>query len=292
MPAELVYSCDGPPLVTIVIPSLDGDRGGNVERLIAQLKAQTVLSIEIIISRNEKPNGHARNVGIEIASLRSQFYAFFDDDVQLGSAVILENFLSVLQDSQIGLVGASQLPPEDSTWTQLWIGYDLAKAKFSIQKKIIDTEMATHAGMACRRTVWEEMKGESDVLVTGTDTDLRDRMRNYGYRVVVAPNTWVFHPLPKSILKVLKSAIYNGRHQLDYRQVHGYQKGFFRPFLRISSLPVLAMVLLREMLLFIPHIFIANSRPIVGFRPLNAAFRILMVMTYSLRAYIERGGGR
>jgi len=292
MPAEIIYKGNENPEITIVIPSLDGQRDGNVDKLVEQLKAQTFKSIEIIVSLNERPNGHARNVGIAIASPSSRFYAFFDDDVKLGTEAVLSNFMEVLSRSNIGLVGASQLPPNSSTWKQRWIGYDLGKAKFPIQEHIVDTEMATHAGMACRREVWKEMGGESDVLVTGTDTDLRERLRKVGYRVVVAPQTWVYHPLPDKFRKVLKSAMHNGWYQLDYRMIHGFQKGYLKPFRKVDSKIALIIGLLSETMIFLPHIFITNRRPMLGFRPLNAAFRFLMVATYRLRAYRERASYR
>jgi GT2 family glycosyltransferase len=190
-----------------------------------------------------------------------------------------------MQDELVGLVGASQLPPVNSSWKQRWIGYDLAKAKFPVQKAVVDTEMATHAGMACRRLVWEKMGGESDHLVTGTDTDLRERLREAGYRVIVAPETWVYHPLPASFRIVLRSAIYNGRHQVEYRKVHGFQKGFLKPFKEISNGVDLWTVVAREVMIFLPNIFISKRFPIIGFRPLNALFRLSMVVTYSFTAY-------
>jgi len=287
MPAQIVFQRTAKPETTIIIPSLDGDRGGNVASLIEQLKSQTYQDIEIIISMNEKPNGHARNVGITSASPSSRLYAFFDDDVKLGDEHVLKNLLDVLKDGKIGLVGASQLPPKNSNWKQKWIGYDLGKAKFPIQSALVDTEMATHAGMACRREVWEQMGGETDTLITGTDTDLRDRLRGAGYRVVVAPRTWVFHPLPDSFSKVLKSALYHGRHQLDYRRVHGFQKGLARPFGEVKGFRGFIRSLARESLLLLPHIVFANRRPPLGFRPLNAIFRFLMVYSYSARSFRE-----
>jgi glycosyltransferase involved in cell wall biosynthesis len=287
MPAEIAYRHSDAPEVSIVIPSLDGTRGGNVKTLIDSLKAQTVKNIEIIISKNERPNGHARNVGIAPASPSSRWYAFFDDDVRLGDDKVLENLRKAVEDPGIGLAGVSQLPPPESSWKQKWIGYDLGKAKFPVQETMVDTEMATHAGMACRREVWEQMGGETETLVTGTDTDLRDRLRKAGYRVVVVPRTWVFHPLPDRFSKVLQGARFHGRYQLDYRKVHGFQRGFLKPFRRIGSGADLALSLAREALLFLPHVFVANRRPMVGFRPLNALFRLFMVWSYSLRAYRE-----
>lgn len=290
MPATLAYRATAAPLVTVVVPSADGLRGGNVPRLLEQLRAQSVTSLEVILSIGESPNGHARNVGIKLASQSSRYFAFFDDDVELGDDRVVEKLIAHLDVRQIGLVGASQLPPTSSSLLQRWIGYDLGKAKFPVQQQLVDTEMATHAGMACRREVWEEMGGESDTLVTGTDTDLRERLRAAGYRVVVAAKTWVFHPLPTSVGQVLRGAIRNGWHQLDYRRVHGFQSGVLGPFRAIRSPAELAFVLAREVAIVVPSIFVARRRIAIGFRPLNAAFRFLMVTSYSLRAYRERNG--
>jgi hypothetical protein len=290
VPAEKIYQSSSSPETTVIIPSLDGMRGGNVQRLVSQFKEQSYGNIEIILALNEKPNGHARNVGLTKAAASSRYYAFFDDDVTLGHNRVLADLLETLQDPKIGLAGVSQLPPPGSSWKQKWIGYDLGKAKFPVQKHLVDTEMATHAGMACRREVWEEMGGESDTLVTGTDTDLRERLRAAGYRVVVTPHTWVFHPLPDAFSKILKAASRNGWHQWDYRQVHGYQRGLGKPFKRVDGLLDLTVALSRELVLFLPHIFLANRNPPLGFRPLNAIFRLLMVGSYSLRAYREGRG--
>jgi glycosyltransferase involved in cell wall biosynthesis len=287
MPAKFLYSGVLNPIATIVIPSMDGDRNGNLQLLLKDLLSQTFNSIEVIVSIGESPNGHARNVGVELASSSSQYFVFFDDDVRLGSSLVLENLISALKYPEFGLVGASQLPPMNSTLTQKWIAYDLSKAKYAVQDKFVETEMATHAGMACLRKVWEEMGGESDILITGTDTDLRDRLRSKGYRVVVAPQTWVFHPLPTSFSAVLKAAVRNGWFQLDYRIVHGFQTGLLRPFKPISNKIDLLFAIAREIVIFFPHVFLSRNSPMIGFRPLNAIFRLLMVTTYTLRAFRE-----
>jgi GT2 family glycosyltransferase len=283
MPARTVFRSIKNPELSVVIPSYDGDRGGNLSKLVDDLKAQTYKSLEIIVSAGEFPNGHARNVGVALASSSSKYYAFFDDDVRLGHEDVLKNFIVALSDPRIGLVGASQLPPIGSSWKQIWLGYDLAKAKFKIQKETVDTEMATHAGMACRRLVWEEMGGESDTLITGTDTDLRDRLRMSDYRVVVIHKTWVYHPLPNSFRKVLISAARNGKHQVAYRRKHGFQDGVLKPFKDIKSSSDFFLAVFREVMLFLPHIFISNSAPKIGFRPINALFRLVMVISYSHR---------
>lgn len=283
MPAHTIYRATDCPDTAVIIPSTDGSRGGNVSRLVEQLKSQSHSNIEIIIAVGERPNGKSRNVGVTKVSTSVQNLAFFDDDVKLGSSTVLENLIVPLKDPTIGLVGASQLPPEGSCWFQRWLAYDLAKASFPIQSSFVETEMVTHAGMACRKTHWTELEGESDILVTGTDTDLRQRTRNAKRRVVVAPYTWVYHPLPAQIKTVLRAAIYHGYHQYDFRLLHGFQKRWYQPFQEINSTFKLLQCAARELLFFAPHIIVANRSPKIGFRPINALFRALMVASYSKR---------
>ena len=202
MPARKIFTFNDHPMVSIIIPSLDGNRCGNVEKLVKQIKKQTVKNIEIILSINEKPNGHARNIGVLAASKNSKYLCFFDDDVELGTDYIIKNFIDGLEIEKVGLVGASQLPPSDSSLFQRWIAYDLDKASSSIKKEIVDSEMVTHAGLACKTVLWRAFDGEDSNLITGTDTDLRERMRNNGYRVILVPNTFVFHPLPKRLFAI------------------------------------------------------------------------------------------
>ena len=108
MPAERICSCTEEPEVSIVIPSLDGNRNGNVQFLVEQLKEQSFTSSEIILSIGESSNGHARNVGVEIA--RGRWLVFIDDDVTLGHERVLENIIQPLRENpQIGMTGPSQL---------------------------------------------------------------------------------------------------------------------------------------------------------------------------------------
>ena len=289
MPAKVIYQESSKPQVTVVIPSLDGSRDGNVDKLINELKNQTFKSIEIILSINESPNGHARNVGIEKASSSSQYFCFFDDDVSLGSHNIISNFINGLSDNSIGMVGASQIPPYNSNLLEKWIAYDLNKAKFPMQKSVVDTEMATHAGLGITRELWDALEGEDDNLVTGTDTDLRQRIRDAGYRVVVVPNTLVYHPMPSNLPMIFKSAIRNGAYQVFYMQKHGFQSGFLKPFSKINNSFDLIFKILTEIIIFLPHIFYVNRKSVsaFGFRPINAIYRFLMVCSYAKQCLRE-----
>ena len=287
MPAKTVYEYCKEPIISVIIPSLDGDRQGNVSRLVESLREQTFKEIEIIISIGERPNGHARNVGFNICSNSSQFLVFFDDDVIIDDKRILEKFVVALGIPEYGLVGAAQLPPPGSNRLQKWLAYDLGKASISVQTTYLETEMVTHAGMACRREVWLEQAGEDSKLITGTDTDLRERLRNFGYKVVLVPDTLVYHPLPDRLYSVFASAYRHGWYQYDYRKKHGFQRGFLAMFPNVRSKIICALIIIRELMIIIPHTFIANRENSLGFRPINAVFRIIMEYGYLKRCLTQ-----
>lgn len=183
------------PSVTVVIPSRDGSRSGNVARLREDLAKQTVsCQVEVVIGVS--PCGRAHNEGARRA--RGEVLVFVDDDVRLGHARVIGNLVRTLGDHpDIGIAGASQLVPFDANPFQRLCARRLPRAVFPVVGRITDTDMATHAAMAIRRDLYERIGGEPDDLLRADDQVLRARVRAAGFRVVVAPDTWVFHPPPE-----------------------------------------------------------------------------------------------
>jgi glycosyltransferase involved in cell wall biosynthesis len=209
MPAKLVYAASDTPEVSVVIPSFDGKRGGNVDILLDHLKSQTFKSIEIILSIGESPNGHARNVGCEIA--RGKYLVLIDDDVTLGDEYVLQNIIEPLVScDDIGMTGPSQQIPPDANRFQFWSGRQIPRSLSAIVDEITDSDMVSHMCLAIPRGLFEEIGRESDWLLAGTDPDLRHRVRQAGLRVVVVPQTWAYHPAPESMKSLLNFAYKKG----------------------------------------------------------------------------------
>jgi len=192
------------PRATVIIPSRDGHRAGNVGRLIEDIERQTLEDFELLLVIGVSPNGRARNVGAEQA--RGHYLIFIDDDVRLGHQRVLEQLVDALQRyPEFGLVGPSQQIPTDSTWLQLRMAEQLPRTRFPVVEAYTESDMVSHLCLALRREVWDEVGGESDTLIRGTDPDLRLRVRQAGYRVVVVPRTWAYHPMPGSLRELLRA---------------------------------------------------------------------------------------
>lgn len=196
------------PSVTVVIPSRDGSRGGNVARLREDLAGQT-LRAPVEIVAGVSPCGRAHNVGARRA--RGDVIVFLDDDVRLGHARVVENLVRTLAaHPDVGIAGASQLAPPRANAFQRACVRDLPRAVFPVVGRMVDTDMATHAAMAIRRDLYERVGGEPEDLLRADDQVLRARVRAAGLRVVVAPDTWVYHPPPADWTSFWRSRVRDG----------------------------------------------------------------------------------
>ena len=203
MPAKLIYSHSECPEVSVIIPSWDGVRGGNVDRLVQQIKQQTLKNIEIVLSIGESPNGHARNVGVDIA--RGDFLVFIDDDVLLEGNEVFSNLIEPLKNNaDIGMTGpAQQIPPSAGRFQHI-SARQIPRSLSPVVERITDSDMVSHMCLAIARDFFEEIGRESDWLLAGTDPDLRYRVREANRRVVVVPQTWAYHPAPQDLRELLK----------------------------------------------------------------------------------------
>lgn len=197
------------PEVSIIIPSVDGVRGGNVARLMDQLQQQTCKALEIILVKNVHPNGKARNVGARKA--KGQILICIDDDVTLGHSKIIANLAEILKlDDRIGLVGISKLIPENSNWFQRRCSREIPRSTSPIYEQLTEGDLVDHMCLAIRKDLFFEIGMENENLIRGTDPDLRNRVRKAGYRIAIAPNSWGYHPMPATLAKLLKIFFRNG----------------------------------------------------------------------------------
>lgn len=200
----------GEPLVSVIIPSLDGDRDGNVDRLVAEVERQTVKDVEALVVVGVRPNGRARNVGVREA--RGEFLVCIDDDVTLGHDRVIENLLRPFEErGDVGLTGPSQLIPDDSTRFQWRSAMQLPRCYFPVQKTLVDSDMVSHMCLCMPTQLYKDLGWEHEDILSGTDPDLRHRVRQAGLRVVVTPDTWAYHPVPERRADLWRACYVKGR---------------------------------------------------------------------------------
>ena len=196
--------------VSVIIPSLDGYREGNIPKLVEDLNKQTFQDFELIIVKGVSPTSRAHNVGVQQSS--AEIIVFFDDDIILGNNRIIDNLIKpVIKDKSIGISGASQLIPPDANRFQKKCSKEFNRSEFPIVSEMVESDMATHAAMAIRKEVFIKIGQENENLIYGDDPDLRYRIRQTGYKIVIVPDTWIYHPPPKNLNSFLRTAFGRGK---------------------------------------------------------------------------------
>ncbi len=212
--------------VSVIIPSLDGCRGGNVEKLKHELESQTLKPAEVIVVEGVSPNGKSRNIGVERAAKDSDFFVFIDDDVSLGGDNVIESLLDPFLrgvpdgDKPVGMAGPSQLVPEGLSWWQKAAAKQVPRNFFPVQKTMVDSDMVSHMCLCMPSKLFRELGMENPDIVSGTDPDLRHRVRQAGYRVCVVPQCWAYHPMPETFAKFAKMAFNKGKNSAIVRRTH------------------------------------------------------------------------
>lgn len=197
------------PQVSVIIPSLDGSRGRNVPKLLDELSHQTIQLLDVHVVKGVTPNGRARNEGVEQA--KGEFLVFIDDDVRLGHERIIENLIKPLQeDETIGMTGVSITLPPDSSWFQRMSAKQLPRFQFPIMDKIIESDMVTTACCAISKDLFQKSGRFNEKLERGVDPEFRYRVRKAGYKIVIVPKSWFYHPMPQTLWKLIKISFRNG----------------------------------------------------------------------------------
>ncbi len=195
------------PKVSVIIPTLKDEQG--LRELLEGLRKQTMESKEVILAYRFSPSGKARNKGAEIA--RGECLVFMDDDIKLGHNRILENLYNLLlQDRNIGLAGASTLLPPDANRFQKMVGKQIPRMVYPIVDKITESDMVTTQCWAQRRDNFELIGPFSEEIERGVDPEYRQRVRRAGFQIVIAPNTYTYHPPPKNFTSFIRQSFRNG----------------------------------------------------------------------------------
>ena len=214
------------PDVAVIIPSGDRTRDDSLAGLLGDLERQSLKPKEIEIVRGVAPNGRARNVGVERTS--AEYLVFLDDDVRLGSEDVLEKLIAALHEPGVGLSGTAQQLPLDSSPFQKRCAQEIPRSQSEVVTSLTDSDMVTTQCCATRRDVLAGLGNFHDKILRGVDPELRNRYRQAGLRIVIAPNIWHYHPMPASWRALWKMAYRNG-YSSAYAQKHFPETVLYNP---------------------------------------------------------------
>ncbi len=197
------------PCVSVIIPSLDGHRGGAVPRLLESVRAQTFEDYEVHLIKGVSPQGKAINQGAEAA--RGEILIILDDDSRLADESVFARLIEALEsDPAIGFAGASIVPAPEATRFERRAAAQFPRFHTPVVETITDSDLACHGCCAMPKAVFMEIGREREDLLRGLDPDLRMRMREAGYRVVLAPRARIYHPMPGHWRALLRIFFRNG----------------------------------------------------------------------------------
>jgi glycosyltransferase involved in cell wall biosynthesis len=197
------------PRVSVIIPSLDGYRNGCVPRLLESVARQTFTDYEVHVIRGVSPQGRAINQGADQA--RGGVLLILDDDSELADETVFQQLLDTLDsDPRIGFAGASIVVAPDATPFQKRAAAQFPRFQTPVVEGVTDSDLACHGCCAIPKAVFEEAGREREDILRGLDPDLRVRLRNAGYRIVLAPRARIYHPMPDGWKKLIRIFFRNG----------------------------------------------------------------------------------
>lgn len=200
--------------ISIVVPALRGDPD-EVYRCLAK---QTFHDYAVYVVHGVSPAARARNLGA--AAAQGVLLLFLDADISFDDERLLETLAAAMaHNPDIGVAGAAMLLPPDATWLQRRIAAELPRWSSPIVK--VDTEsnpptdrygFSAVRGPCCiiRRSAYQALCGFDERLTTGEDTEFFYRLRRAGYRFLIPPDCWIYHPPPRRLSNLLRKSFHYG----------------------------------------------------------------------------------
>ncbi len=178
--------------------------------LLQDINSQnTSLKTEVITITDVSPPGKARNEGAKKAN--GEILAFLDGDIRLGNDLYLENLVTALVAAPApGAVCASlRLPPQTSAFQKRY-AREIAHSETPVVDVMTDVYVVPSACFAMRAELFTKLGGFNELMIRGEDSELTERIRKAGYRTVLAPKTWCFHPSPDNYWQLARTNLRNG----------------------------------------------------------------------------------
>ncbi len=201
---------DDAPRLTVVIPTIDAQRGGYFLQLLRQISAQRWRDYELIVVRGDPRQGRAINVGAELA--RGRYLLILDDDTALPDPDTFRKLVSVMEaQPEVGMAGGNNVVPAGATAFVRRAMRQIPRRSWDPVQAITDSDLAEHPCLIMRTSEFKAVGGENELIPRGLDPYLRQAFREAGKRVVVVPDVLYHHLPPDSWRKLLGQFFRNGR---------------------------------------------------------------------------------
>lgn len=198
-----------PVEASLVIPHFYPSRKKNLDFLIDQLRQQTFTHVEVLVVHQVSPQGKAINLGARAA--RGDILLVMDDDAYLDKPDVIEALIRVIRENpEVGMAGASIISPDNINAFQRAAAKQFPRFHMPVVEQLTDSDLPCHGCVAFPMKIFKEVGMERETILRGLDPDLRVRIRKAGYRVVLVPRVWIYHPFPESVRKFMRLFFRNG----------------------------------------------------------------------------------
>lgn len=204
------HSSTKTPILSVIIPTLDGHRQGHLSHLLEQLERQSFRDFESIIIKGDNRQGRAINSGASLA--RGKYLLTLDDDTVLGHEDLFAKLVQALEDNpHIGIAGVPNVVPEGASGFVKRAMLEIPRRSSAMVGEITISDMAEHPCLIMRRNVFFQVGGENELIPRGLDPYLRQAFREAGYQVVVIPDVFIHHLPPDRFWKLVRQFFRNGK---------------------------------------------------------------------------------
>ncbi|MDQ6974669.1 MAG: glycosyltransferase [Mariprofundaceae bacterium] len=206
------------PLLSVIIPTADADRGGYFIKLMDSLTQQDMQDFELIVLKGDKRQG--RGINICAAMAKGKYLLTVDDDSSLPDKQTFTKMITAMnQHADIGMAGGNNTVPDWATPFVKRVMTHVPRRSWQPVKEIIDSDLAEHPCLIMRANLFRQVGGENEVIPRGLDPYLRQVFREAGARVVVLPDV-IYHHLPPATWSGLLGQMKRNGYQAAYANIH------------------------------------------------------------------------
>ena len=206
------------PLLSVIIPTADADRGGYFVKLMGSLTLQDMQDFELIVVKGDKRQG--RGINIAAAMAKGKYLLTVDDDSSLPDAQTFSKMIRAMDEHpDIGMAGGNNTVPDWATPFVKRVMTQVPRRSWQPVSEIVDSDLAEHPCLIMRADLFRKVGGENEVIPRGLDPYLRQVFREAGTRVVVLPDI-IYHHLPPETWSDLLGQMYRNGYQAAYANLH------------------------------------------------------------------------